>query len=87
MDKSLTNRGVGKETRWDRIRKRHCSHPSNSNSKSELIKRLIEKDFIGQKRQNNMLNENLTFNLLNPALVMDIRHQMVNNLYNLIFII
>lgn len=79
---------VSKETRWDRILKRHLRYSAANSSfkKSDAIKQLIEKDFIGPARLNSMINGHQSNELiLNPAHVMDIRHQMVTT--QLIFIV
>lgn len=73
-EKPLTN---NKDTRWDRIRKRHCNNTATA-LKSEAVKRFIEIDYIG-KHQQNILNGDIGMeNKLDPVLVMDLRHEMVS---------
>lgn len=70
-----------KDTRWDRIRKRHCSYTS-TNLKSDTVKKFIEIDYIGKHQQNMMNGEINIRTKLDPVLVMNLRHEMVrNNLY------
>uniref|UniRef100_A0A1B0FR82 Sfi1 spindle body domain-containing protein n=2 Tax=Glossina morsitans morsitans TaxID=37546 RepID=A0A1B0FR82_GLOMM len=65
-----------KETRWDRIRKRHHTNAIVQTLKTEAVKRFIEMDFIG-KHQNRILNGIADDRSLDPILVMNIRHEMV----------
>uniref|UniRef100_A0A1A9ZZP6 Sfi1 spindle body domain-containing protein n=1 Tax=Glossina pallidipes TaxID=7398 RepID=A0A1A9ZZP6_GLOPL len=64
-----------KETRWDRIRKRHHTNAIVQTLKTEAVKRFIEMDFIG-KHQNRIMNGIAEDRALDPILVMNIRHEM-----------
>ncbi|XP_073817031.1 uncharacterized protein [Musca autumnalis] len=64
-----------KDTRWDRIRKRHGSGNS-ANLKTETVKRFIEIDYVGKNQQNLMNGAIKLENKLDPVLVMDLRHEM-----------
>ncbi|KAL9893597.1 uncharacterized protein ACN2A1_008641 [Glossina fuscipes fuscipes] len=64
-----------KETRWDRIRKRHHTNAIVQTLKTEAVKRFIEMDFIG-KHQNKIMNGIAEDRPLDPILVMNIRHEM-----------
>ncbi|XP_019894897.1 uncharacterized protein LOC101898802 isoform X2 [Musca domestica] len=64
-----------KDTRWDRIRKRHGSGNS-ANLKCETVKRFIEIDYVGKNQQNLMNGAIKPENKLDPLLVMDLRHEM-----------
>uniref|UniRef100_A0A1A9UZT4 Sfi1 spindle body domain-containing protein n=1 Tax=Glossina austeni TaxID=7395 RepID=A0A1A9UZT4_GLOAU len=64
-----------KETRWDRIRKRHHTNAIVQTLKTEAVKRFIEMDFIG-KHQNRIMNGIADDRALDPILVMNIRHEM-----------
>lgn len=68
-----------KETRWDRIRKRHHTNAIAQTLKTEAVKRFIEMDFIG-KHQNRILNGIADDRALDPILVMNIRHEMVGKM-------
>ncbi|XP_016954917.1 uncharacterized abhydrolase domain-containing protein DDB_G0269086 [Drosophila biarmipes] len=63
-----------KETRWDRIRKRH--HQVNPlGLKTDAVRRLIEADYVG-RRQERILIEGEDTKQLNPSVIMDMRHKM-----------
>lgn len=70
-----------KDTRWDRIRKRHGSGNS-ANLKCETVKRFIEIDYVGKNQQNLMNGAIKPENKLDPVLVMDLRHEMVSQDHN-----
>lgn len=71
-----TNNGHQKDTRWDRIRKKHSGSCVLA-LKSDAVRRFIEMDFIG-KQQERLLNGEIDPKAnLNPQLVMDLRHEMV----------
>ncbi|XP_055375830.1 uncharacterized protein LOC129608371 [Condylostylus longicornis] len=68
---------TSKETRWDRIRKRHMN---SLNVKTETVKKFIEIDYIGKKNM-KLLNGDINPNhSINPALVMDLRHEMIERI-------
>ncbi|XP_075148695.1 uncharacterized protein LOC142222437 [Haematobia irritans] len=64
-----------KDTRWDRIRKRHGSGNS-AKIKSETVKRFIEIDYIDKHQQNILNGEIKPETNLDPVMVMDMRHRM-----------
>ncbi|XP_030383502.1 calponin homology domain-containing protein DDB_G0272472 [Scaptodrosophila lebanonensis] len=65
-----------KDTRWDRIRKRH----QNTNTlalKTDAVRRLIETDYIGKHNERLLIEgEPEPSKKLNPSVIMDIRHEM-----------
>ncbi|XP_037710756.1 calponin homology domain-containing protein DDB_G0272472 [Drosophila subpulchrella] len=63
-----------KETRWDRIRKRH-QQVNPLGLKTEAVRRLIEADYVG-RRQERLLIEGEETKQLNPSVIMDMRHKM-----------
>ncbi|XP_049302765.1 putative autophagy-related protein 11 [Bactrocera dorsalis] len=64
-----------KLTRWDRIRKRNtCKNASSL--KTDIVKHFIEKDYINQHDESLLCGKSLPNKVLNPALVMDMRHEM-----------
>jgi len=73
-----------KETRWDRIRKRH-QQVNPLGLKTEAVRRLIEADYVG-RRQERLLIEGEETKQLNPSVIMDMRHKMVNwSLHNIFY--
>lgn len=85
------NKLVKKVRKWDKITKKYNSHNSQNNNnggfingihKSDAIKKLIEKNFIGINELKRMMmsdeeERNGGFGFLNPTIVMDMRHSMV----------
>lgn len=72
---------IPKDTRWDRIRKKYTN---SVNFKSDTVKRIIEKDYIG-KYQNNLLNGGVPTEVkLDPITVMNLRHEMVRDFFKYI---
>ncbi|XP_055919539.1 uncharacterized protein LOC129951428 [Eupeodes corollae] len=67
------SKGLNKDTRWDRIRKKHTN---NLNMKSSLVKKFVEMDFVGRNNTKLLNGEIELKNNLNPHLVMDLRHEM-----------
>ncbi|KAH8351935.1 hypothetical protein KR084_000699 [Drosophila pseudotakahashii] len=63
-----------KETRWDRIRKRH-QQVNALGLKTDAVRRLIEADYVG-RRQERILIEGENTKQLNPSVIMDMRHKM-----------
>lgn len=64
-----------KDTRWDRIRKRHTN---TINVKTETVKKLFAIDFVGRKQLKTLNGDLLNDPVLDPVLVMDLRHEIVN---------
>jgi len=54
--------------------------------KTEAVRRLIEADYVG-RRQERLLIEGEETKQLNPSVIMDMRHKMVNLTYKLYFCI
>ncbi|BFF95773.1 trichohyalin [Drosophila madeirensis] len=67
-------RSKSKDSRWDRIRKRHLS-TNALGLKSDAVRRFIEVDYVGQ-RQENLLIDGKQAKQLNPSVIMDMRHEM-----------
>ncbi|KAH8283062.1 hypothetical protein KR054_011935 [Drosophila jambulina] len=65
---------LNKDTRWDRIRKRH-QQANPLGLKTEAVRRFIEVDYVG-KRQERLLIEGDEPKQLNPSVIMDMRHKM-----------
>ncbi|XP_017047344.1 calponin homology domain-containing protein DDB_G0272472 [Drosophila ficusphila] len=63
-----------KESRWDRIRKRH-QQANPLGLKTDAVRRFIEADYVG-KRQERLLIEGDEPKHLNPSVIMDMRHKM-----------
>lgn len=66
---------LDKDTRWDRIRKRH-QQANPLGLKTDAVRRFIEVDYVG-KRQERLLIEGDEPKQLNPSVIMDMRHKMV----------
>ncbi|XP_017075583.2 calponin homology domain-containing protein DDB_G0272472 isoform X2 [Drosophila eugracilis] len=64
-----------KESRWDRIRKRH-QQVNALGLKTDAVRRLIGADYIG-RRQEKLLIEGEDTKQLNPSVIMDMRHKMI----------
>ncbi|XP_034666103.1 trichohyalin [Drosophila subobscura] len=67
-------RSKSKDSRWDRIRKRHLS-TNALGLKSDAVRRFIEVDYVGQ-RQEKLLIDGQQAKQLNPSVIMDMRHEM-----------
>lgn len=63
-----------KDTRWDRIRKRHLNSLS---VKTETVKKFFAMDFIGRDQLKALSEDNSKKKVLDPVLVMNLRHEMV----------
>lgn len=75
------NKMVKKMRKWDKITKKYNNYNNgngfNGIQKSDAIKKLIEKNFIGINELKNLSGEYDNVCVLNPAVVMDMRHSMV----------
>lgn len=76
MKQTIKEKSSQKLTRWDRIRKRNTSKISYS-LKTDIVRNFIEKDYINQNDESVLCGKSAPNKVLNPVLVMDIRHEMV----------
>lgn len=76
MKQTIKEKSSQKLTRWDRIRKRNTSKISYS-LKTDIVRNFIEKDYINQNDESVLCGKSVPNKVLNPVLVMDIRHEMV----------
>lgn len=72
--KKIEKSSKNKETRWDRIRKRHMS---SVNVTTENVKKFFGMNFINEHQLRILNGESKRRFYLNPALVMNVRHEMV----------
>lgn len=72
----LTNKKYRhRETRWNRIRKKHLNNLTVTTS---TVKKFINMNFIGENDIKIMADDEVAKkNLLNPVVVMNLRHEMV----------
>jgi hypothetical protein len=64
-----------KDTRWDKIRKKHLSHV---NLTTATVKKLFDMNFVDEKQLKLMAADPAKYKLLlDPVQVMNCRHQMV----------
>ncbi|XP_067622627.1 uncharacterized protein [Eurosta solidaginis] len=68
-----------KLTRWDRIRKRNVSR-SSFMVKSDVVKHFVEKNYISHYDESVLHGERKLNRILNPAMVMDMRHELFRKL-------
>lgn len=62
-----------KETKWNRISKKY----QNTNVTTETVKTFLDKNYIAENVEKN-LSGSVHTTLLDPVLVMDLRHQAVS---------
>ncbi|XP_011190867.2 uncharacterized protein LOC105217523 [Zeugodacus cucurbitae] len=75
MKQTIKEKTNQKLTRWDRIRKRStCKH--STTLKTDIVRNFIEKDYINQHDESLLCGKSAPNKALNPALVMDMRHEM-----------
>lgn len=67
---------ISKETRWDRITKKHLS---SVNVTTENVKKLFGMSFINEHQLKSMQGEPIKRFCIDPMLVMNMRHEIVNN--------
>lgn len=72
--KKFVKSSKNKETRWDRIRKKHMN---SVNVTTENVKKFFGMNFINEHQLRILNGESKRRFYLNPALVMNIRHDMV----------
>uniref|UniRef100_A0A182NU19 Sfi1 spindle body domain-containing protein n=1 Tax=Anopheles dirus TaxID=7168 RepID=A0A182NU19_9DIPT len=74
----LLRKARAKESRWDRIRRKHLN---NLTVTSKTVKKFINMDFVDESQLRLLVSGDgvgsATKPLLDPVLVMDIRHEMV----------
>ncbi|XP_053672409.1 titin homolog [Anopheles nili] len=78
LDK-LLRKAREKESRWDRIRRKHLN---NLTVTSKTVKKFINMDFVDETQLRMMMSGNTvgpggTKPILDPVLVMDLRHDMI----------
>uniref|UniRef100_A0A182R2Z7 Uncharacterized protein n=1 Tax=Anopheles funestus TaxID=62324 RepID=A0A182R2Z7_ANOFN len=74
----LLRKARAKETRWDRIRRKHLN---NLTVTSKTVKKFINMDFVDENQLRLLMSGECagsgTKPMLDPLLVMDIRHEMI----------
>lgn len=78
--KKIVKCNRNKETRWDRIRKKHMN---SVNITTDNVKKFFEMSLISEHQLRILNGESKKRFYLNPALVMNIRHEMVGANINL----
>lgn len=71
---NTSSKSKNKDTKWERIRKKHVH---NIHVKTETIKKFIQMDFVDQNQRKLLNGECENKISLNPAIVMELRHEMV----------
>lgn len=67
-----------KSNKWDRIKRKYSS---NVNLNSETVKKFLQTEFISDQSMKLMKGDSKSLdslNALNPAIVMDLRHELVS---------
>ncbi|KAJ6649713.1 Coiled-coil domain-containing protein [Pseudolycoriella hygida] len=72
--KKIVKSSRNKETRWDRIRKKHMN---SVNVTTENVKKFFGMNFVNENQLRILNGESKRRFYLNPALVMNIRHEMI----------
>ncbi|KAH8413491.1 hypothetical protein KR009_011764 [Drosophila setifemur] len=62
-----------KDSRWDRIRKRHLQ-ANPLGLKTDAVRRLIEVDYVGKREERRLIDG--ASSQMNPSEIMDMRHKM-----------
>lgn len=65
---------IGKETRWDRISKKHIN---SVNVTTENVKKFFGMTFVNENQLKLMNGEELKTSCIDPMLVMNMRHEIV----------
>ena len=73
---SIIEKTKPKETKWDRIRKKHLNNVTVS---SKMVKKLFNMNFVDDDQMKLLNGVGPEKNRLNPILVMDVRHEMVKS--------
>lgn len=77
MDAINSKKSKHKETRWNRIRKKHLNSLTVTTS---TVKKFINMNFVHENDIQMMSNpEGIRRQLLNPVVVMNLRHEMIRN--------
>lgn len=77
MDAINSKKSKHKETRWNRIRKKHLNSLTVTTS---TVKKFINMNFVHENDIRMMSNpDGLRRQLLNPVVVMNLRHEMIRN--------
>lgn len=77
MDIINSKKSKHKETRWNRIRKKHLN---NLTVTTNTVKKFINMNFVHENDIRMMSNpDGLRRQLLNPVVVMNLRHEMIRN--------
>ncbi|XP_063709053.1 calponin homology domain-containing protein DDB_G0272472 [Culicoides brevitarsis] len=77
MDVLNSKKSKHKETRWNRIRKKHLNNLTVTTS---TVKKFINMNFVHENEIQSMTNpDGLRRQLLNPVVVMNLRHEMIRN--------
>lgn len=82
MEESAKNEKIqdeSKETRWERISKKHLSSVQVT---TEKVKKFFEMEYINEHQLRTLNGEPLRQYAMNPLLVMDLRHEVVSSLVN-----
>lgn len=79
--KKIIKSSKNKETRWDRIRKKHMN---SVNVTTENVKKFFGMNFINEHQLRILNGESKRRFYLNPSIVMNIRHEMVRFVKNFI---
>lgn len=75
MDFLMNKKSKHKETRWNRIRKKHLNNLTVTTS---TVKKFINMNFVGENEIKTMASlDGEKKNILNPIVVMNLRHEMV----------
>lgn len=82
--KKIVKSTKNKETRWDRIRKKHMN---SVNVTTENVKKFFGMSFINEHQLRILNGESKRRFYLNPALVMNIRHEMVCGIVGVVSVI
>lgn len=77
--KKVKKNNLNKETRWDRISKRHLN---SVNVTTENVKKFIGMTFVNANQLKIMNTDRLKKPHIDPMLVMNMRHEIVNHFFN-----
>lgn len=67
---------AGKANKWDKIKKKYSS---NINLSNDTVKKFLELNFVSEKTEKILKGgESHSMEALNPAVIMDLRHEMVS---------
>lgn len=66
---------LNKDTRWDRIRKKHINSVCIT---SESVKKIFGMNFINENQMKYLNGDRTKYRQLDPTLVMNMRHEIVS---------